>query len=78
MTPSNLKLDGVIGDYDLSKLISESTFSKCIDSTCNDNFSSNMDSGFMRTFAISISGLNKLITTMLRPAFINGKPNKTF
>ena len=78
MTSSNLKLDGLIGDYDLSKLIPESTFSKCVDSTCNDNFSSNIDPGFLRTFAIGISGLNKLITTMLRPAFINGKSNKTF
>ena len=80
MTPNNPKFDGLIGNLDLCNLISEPTFSKSINSTCTDNFLTNITTRFLKTLAFEtgISDLHSLIATMLRPAFTNGKSNKIF
>ena len=80
MTSSNPKLSESIADHELCTLISEPTCLKSINVTCIDSFLTNKKTRFKKTltFKMGVSDHHKLIGTMLRSRFANGKHKKLF
>ena len=80
MTLNNPKLSELVADHELCALISELTFFKSINPTCNDNFLTNKKTRFMKTLAFEtgVYDHHKRIGTMLRSTFTKGKPKKMF
>ena len=76
MTPSNRKLSELIDDHKLCILVSEPTCFKSINHSCIHNILTNKKTHFIKalTFGTGVSDHHKLISTMLRPTFANGKP----
>ena len=74
LTPNNPKLSELIADHELCTLMSGPT---CFNPTYIDNFLTNKKTRFMKTLTF-VSDHHKLIGTMLKSTFVNGKPKKMF
>ena len=70
----------MIDDHKLCTLVSKPTCFKSASHTCIDNFLTNKKTRFIKTltFGTAVSDHHKLIGTMLRSTFANGKPKKMF
>ena len=70
----------LMGDHELSPLISEPACFKSTNPTCVDNFLTNKKDYFINTLSseTGVSDHHKPIGTTLRSTFVKGKPGKNY